>query len=324
MQINLVLPWSASREENRRYKRILSLLLAFTLVLGVVIPLLTVPEISREKAAEIPPQLARIIVEQRKPPPPPPPPVVKEEPKPKLEEKKPEPKPEPKPVPKPVTPPKVAPKEVEKARERAQQSGVMAMQDTLAAMRQSFSAADVATPTNLQKPSTGATAAGARVDRAMIAGKASATSGGIATAGLSRDTGGAGTLAQRGTTQVTSSVAALAGGASAKSSGASAKSGGSPARSDETIRAVLESSKGSLYAIYNRSLRQNPTLSGKVLFELVIEASGAVSSCRIVSSELGDADLERKLVARLKMLNFGAAAVAQYKSRWEVNFLPSG
>jgi len=113
----------------------------------------------------------------------------------------------------------------------------------------------------------------------------------------------------------------MAGGAAGATA---ARAGGNPARSDETIRAVLEQSKGSLYAIYNRSLRQNPTLAGKVLFELVIEPSGAVSACRIVNSELGDADLERKLIARLKLLSFGAASVAQYKSRWEVNFLPSG
>jgi outer membrane biosynthesis protein TonB len=359
---NLALPWSSSMQEDALYRRIVIALLVGFLLFGVVIPLISIPVPDRSKAEAIPAQLAQLVIEQRKiklPPKPKevPKPEVKPEAKPETPEAaKPEPKPEPKPVAKPVTlpPPKpvaqqpkpsqaqVSQQQVQQARARASQSGLMAMQSALAEMQQQSAnvSSVVATAPVLQagKPGDGGKVGSAanRVERSMITGKgAGSTSGGISTSGLSRDTGGSGGLAQRSTTQVTSPVAGMGGGpggvavggtgtAGAAGAGGGGRSGGNPARSDETIRAVLEQSKGSLYAIYNRSLRQNPTLAGKVLFELVIEPSGAVSSCRIVSSELGDADLERKLVARLKLLNFGSAAVAQYKSRWEVNFLPSG
>lgn len=356
---NLALPWSSSLQDDVIYRRLVMALLVVFVLTGIIVPLLSMPAIERSKAEEIPPQLARIVMEQRKIKLPPPKP--REEPKPEVkpevaaEAPKPQLTPEPKPVARPVTmpPPKpvaqpqktpAAPsqQQVQQARQRASQSGLMAMQSALAEMQQqsaSVSSVVATAPVMQAGPAgdggkVGSTAN--RVERSMLTGKASgSTSGGISTAGLSRDTGGGGGLAQRSTTQVSSPVAGLGGGPGGVAVGGSGtgaggagsgsgKGGGNPARSDETIRAVLEQSKGSLYAIYNRSLRQNPTLAGKVLFELVIEPSGMVSSCRIVSSELGDADLERKLVARLKLLNFGSAAVSQYKSRWEVNFLPSG
>lgn len=358
---NLVLPWSSAVQDDVLFRRIAIVLLAVLLLASIAVSMITVPVMERSKAEAIPAQLAKIVIEQRKiklPPKPKevPKPEVKPEAKPETpaEAAKPEPKPEPvaKPVklppPKPLvqqprpSPAEVSQQKVQQARERASQSGLMAMQSALQQMQQQSAnvSSVVATAPVLQAGTPGdggkVGSMANRVERAMITGKASgSTSGGISTAGLSRDTGGSGGLAQRSTTQVTSPVAGLGGGpggvavggagaAGAAGAGGGGRAGGNPARSDETIRAVLEQSKGSLYAIYNRTLRQNPTLAGKVLFELVIEPSGAVSSCRIVSSELADADLERKLVARLKLLNFGAASVAQYKSRWEVNFLPSG
>lgn len=355
---NLALPWSSSLQDDVFYQRLVMALLAVFLVFGIVVPLLTIPVPERSQAEAIPPLLAKLVIEQRKIQLPPKP---KDVPKPEAieaakPEAKPEPKPEsPKPEPKPIVKPRTVPpkpavqqptsaqvsqQQVQQARERAAQSGLMAMQSALAEMQQQSANVSnvVATAPVLQAGTPGdggkVGSTANRVERSMITGKgAGSTSGGISTSGLSRDTGGSGGLAQRSTTQVTSPVAgmgggpggvAVAGGAAKGAATGGGRSGGNPARSDETIRAVLEQSKGSLYAIYNRSLRQDPTLAGKVLFELVIEPSGAVSSCRIVSSELGDSELERKLVARLKLLNFGAASVAQYKSRWEVNFLPSG
>lgn len=357
---NLALPWSSSLQDDVFYRRLVMALLAVFLLFGIVVPLLTIPVQERSKAEAIPPLLAKLVIEQRKiklPPKPKdiPKPEAKPDVKPEVPAEAAKPKPEPKPVAKPVvmpapkpvvqqsrpSQPQVSQQQVEKARERASQSGLMAMQSALEEMQQQSASVSnvVAAAPVLQAGTPGdggkVGSSASRVERSMITGKgAGSTSGGISTSGLSRDTGGSGGLAQRSTTQVTSPVAGMGGGpggtavaggsAVGGAAGGAGRSGGNPARSDETIRAVLEQSKGSLYAIYNRTLRQNPTLAGKVLFELVIEPSGAVSSCRIVSSELGDADLERKLVARLKLLNFGAASVAQYKSRWEVNFLPSG
>jgi TonB family protein len=94
-------------------------------------------------------------------------------------------------------------------------------------------------------------------------------------------------------------------------------------RDQETVIRVLDGNKGRIYAIYNRALRKNPLLSGKVVLELSIDPSGKVTACRVISSELQDEELEGKLVARIKMLDFGAEKVPEYTFRYPIEFLPS-
>lgn len=64
-------------------------------------------------------------------------------------------------------------------------------------------------------------------------------------------------------------------------------------------------------------------LQGKVVLELKIAPSGEVVACRIVESELGEPDLERKLVARVRQFHFGAKEVEPMVVSWPVDFLPS-
>jgi protein TonB len=94
------------------------------------------------------------------------------------------------------------------------------------------------------------------------------------------------------------------------------------ARSEEDIRKVMDKNKGAIDAIYNRALRKNPTLEGKVVFKMVIEPNGRVSSASIVSSELEDPALERKLLSRIRLINFGAADVTQTTLNYSFDFLP--
>ena len=98
---------------------------------------------------------------------------------------------------------------------------------------------------------------------------------------------------------------------------------GKASRSIEEIKLVFERNKGAIYAIYNRALRDDPALQGKVVLELKIAPSGEVVDCRIVSSELKAAELERKLLARIRQFDFGAKDVEQMVVTWPVDFLPS-
>jgi periplasmic protein TonB len=86
---------------------------------------------------------------------------------------------------------------------------------------------------------------------------------------------------------------------------------------------VFERHKGAIYAIYNRALREDPTLQGKVVVELKIAPSGEVTSCRVVSSELKTPEVEQKLLARIRQFDFGAKDVDQMVVTWPVDFLPS-
>ncbi|WP_228705844.1 hypothetical protein [Marinobacter sp. es.048] len=47
-------------------------------------------------------------------------------------------------------------------------------------------------------------------------------------------------------------------------------------RAMSNIRKVFDAQKTELYSMYRRELRQDPTLEGKVLLELVIEPDGSV------------------------------------------------
>ena len=91
----------------------------------------------------------------------------------------------------------------------------------------------------------------------------------------------------------------------------------------EDIKLVFERNKGAIYAIYNRALRDDPSLQGKVVLELKIAPGGAVVDCRIVASELKAAELERQLLARIRQFDFGAKDVDTMVVSWPVDFLPS-
>lgn len=76
------------------------------------------------------------------------------------------------------------------------------------------------------------------------------------------------------------------------------------ATADEAVEQSFDRNKGAIYALYARALRDNPKLSGKVVFEIGIGTGGEVTACRIKSSELNDPDFEAKLVARIKLFRF--------------------
>ena len=123
---------------------------------------------------------------------------------------------------------------------------------------------------------------------------------------------GAGTEAGLPVRALITSNAAGGGGGSGKAS-----------RSIEEIKLVFERNKGAIYAIYNRALREDPALQGKVVVELKIAPSGGVVDCRVVSSELHAFELESKLLARIRQFDFGAKDVDTMVVTWPVDFLPS-
>ena len=217
-----VLPWALSPQDEARFKRILRRVLITSVILCLVLLLLPRPKEDRSAPVELPPRLAKLIIERE---PPPPKPVVKQEtPLPtqvaKADEARPVHKPEPAakapPVPEARRPvPNKPPGEVVgEARRKAAGVGLLAMKDQLAELR----GAPLAVQLNQNiKPGAGVgTGVGVGVgagkdpglpDRAMITSNATKGSGGINTASYSRDTGGGG-LAGRATTL----VAGVAGG----------------------------------------------------------------------------------------------------------------
>jgi TonB family protein len=97
-------------------------------------------------------------------------------------------------------------------------------------------------------------------------------------------------------------------------------SSGKASRSIEEIKLVFERNKGAIYALYNRALRDDPALQGKVVLELKIAPSGQVEGLRIISSELKAEELEKKLLARIRQFDFGAKDVDLMVVTWPVDF----
>jgi protein TonB len=346
-----VLAWAGIPADDKRFRRILHWVLGITALICLFLLLMPTPKEDRAKPAELPPRLAKLMIEQRETPPPPKPKVPEAVTKaPELKPGTPEPvRPEPPkkaaPVPEARQPqPNRPPGEVEGARRKAAGVGLLAMKDQLAELRGAPTAVQM-NPNIKQGPGVGAgvgVGVGAGTDqglpdRAMITSNATGGSGGINTAAYSRNTGGGG-LAGRATTLV-EGVAGGGGGGGAGGGGrggtgagsgqggggGSLQKGGSgkASRSIEDIRLVFERNKGSIYAIYNRALRDEPALQGKVVLKLTIAPSGEVTDVRIESSELKNPELERKLLARIKQFDFGAKQVDTMVATYPVDFLPS-
>jgi len=94
-------------------------------------------------------------------------------------------------------------------------------------------------------------------------------------------------------------------------------------RTISEIRETFERQKEAILASYNRALKSNPQLRGKIVLELQIASSGRVVDCRVVSSELRSGEFESTLLAIIRELDFGAKNVRPMTVAWPMNFLPS-
>jgi outer membrane biosynthesis protein TonB len=358
----LQLPWSSSHREDSRFRRLALIVTAVTIALSIAVRLMPMPEIEPSSVLQDA-QLARVILDKVNLPKPLPQPVPvkpKEMQKPlPVAEKKPVPVAPVRPV-KPVAvapsktakptrpgggggPNREAPVELmQQARDVAAKSGVLQFKDDLAEMRESIDVSTV-TKSNL----TRGVGKAEKTERSIIAGKATGGSGGINTAALSRDTGGI-ALSGRETTRIdgpegvygrgtagggvgggrgngvgSGSGDGVGPGKHGKKGDLVAGNGGSGGRSDESIRRVMDQNKGAIFSIYNRALRENPDLKGRFVFEMVIDPSGQVADIRLVSSELSDQGLIGKILARIRMITFGAEDVQRTRVNYSLDFLPS-
>lgn len=298
------LPWTSSDEERSRLRRLLFICFAITLVLSILLPLLPRPERRVDQVEDVPPRFAKLVLERKVAPPPPPPPPPKIEPTPQpIEQLRPA-QPQPAPV-----------ERVQDARKKAAQAGLLPFQDQLAALRDSAVLDKAAQTKNLVGKVGGTT----RAERSLITSKVGSGSGGINTAALSRGYGGgAGALSGHQTTQVASTLGGGAGADNVRRGG-----GGKASRSEEEIALVFDRNKGAIYALYTRALRDKPELQGKLVLELTIAPDGAVTRCEVVSSELNDPELERKLVARVKLFRFEAKDVGVITVTKPIDFFPA-
>jgi protein TonB len=303
------MPWLDDRED-RFFRRLSIGMLLLFVAAGVILNTLQLPEVIQKNLVDVSPRLAKLILEKQKVKPPP-----KPEAPPPEKEKQPEKKKE-------IEKPKVK-KEVKKdsAREAAKKSGLIALSDELDDLREIFNADDVPT---LPQQTTGSEAVAIASASDLLSSSAQQSSGGIQTNTLNRELKTS-ELAQRQTTQVESKIETNNNKlAKAEITQNSKSQGSGPGkRSADEIERVFQKNKGGIFNIYNRALRKNPSLAGQVVVELIIAPSGTVTRVKILSSELGDEALERKLVLKIKRFKFSKAKVAEITATYPIDFLPS-
>lgn len=303
MALELALPWSVNEAQDAKFTRTVKRLLAVLLVLFIAVPFLPTWDVKFGQIEQKPVVRTKVLIE---------PPAMPEIAKPVKEV-----------APQPVVPPQqktVQPKVTEQPA-AAPKSGSEAPRQELAALSSQLSAlrnkVDVSKLQNKNLSVKGGQAQA--TDRASL-GKESITktSGGLNNSDMDVEVKGA-ALAKYQGTSVNSPIAAM----DLPDEGSGYAEGSRGRRDMESIRRTIENAKGPVYALYAKALRQYPELSGKFVFELVVEPDGSISRLKLTRSDLGVKDLEEKMLAKLAAINFGKDSVSATAVQYTFVFIPS-
>lgn len=312
--------WELSEDADARFRRTVAAVGIPALILAILITLwqfqsqprgggtfdgALYAELLPEKQAEIAPQ--------------------EEEPKPAEKNEDKQQQAAPKTAAKPVEKEKPAPNPTETAREVASKSGVMAFADQLADLRdknlnQLNSNQPLASNSISSRGGIGGGAAGGAESLASSAAAGSGGIGGIGSGSVTSTQSGTG-VGNRRTAAVQSP---LGFGRDLSKPGLNGRNPNA-SRSLEEIQLTFDRNKAAYYAIFNRAMRENPSIGpGKVVVRLTIAPNGSVTDCQVVSSSFNDPDLERRIVERVKLMNFGAKDVPPFTyPNYPINFIPS-
>jgi len=359
----MIMPWTKEAESENRFRRAVLVALLLCLVLGGPVPLIKVPlpDIS-VAVVEIPKRLVKLVKKEpvmSAPVEKPVPKLAKAEPKQPKEEPK-----QTKETPKPRHEQQKANKRpkggstatkptkmagggggVSAARKKAKHVGVLAFSDAFKDLMKETPVAKLGTEARLSHKSE-RVAGRAVAQRSLVTRQAQdSSSGGIGNAGVSRNIGngnvdriggfgigigsgfgsgygngyGNGIGNGVGIARVKSTISNLEESSRPMSDGLAA------GRTDEEIQIVFDRYKAALYRIYNRELRKDPTLRGKILLRISIEPDGSVSMCRMESTDLKSPVLVAKIVERIKRFNFGPKeGVPKMTILYPIDFLPAG
>lgn len=318
------LPWAEGKQEFL-FKAILLSLLVVTLVLGVLIPNITLPEIQREQAEQLPAQLAKVIKRKKEAPKPKPKPlpkvqekIIEKKPEVKKVEAKPKPKVtakpvekvQPKPKPKKVLNKERTPERIKAAKEKAQKL-ISNFSNELADMQNMVDMSSLTVDSSLLTTAGGAaTEVGTVVDQSAVD-----RIGGINESQLTRETG-ADQLAEAG--RNTTKVKELPKGVMEKPK--EIKIAGL-SRSQMDIRRVFEQNKSRYDRIYRKALRSDPTLQGSVAFDIAISKAGDVTACNVSSTDFMDQKALKRMISTCKMMSFGSSG-AEDRIELPIAFYP--
>ena len=312
----LVMPWSRGYDEDARFRKSVLASLLVCLLLGWLFDIVDLPIPERAKLIEVPERVAKLVREELPPPKPEPEPIIEEpEPEPEEPELAEETPPEPEEIPEAVEQPVVAESAPVDTKEQVKSKGILAFREKFAARADLDTNAKLGSQARL---STAGENSVGRPERSMVTTSAPGSSGGINLSNISRDVGGGGDgIEGVAVSRVASSIGGGEGPDRPLSAGVSA------GRTDEEIQIVFDRYKASLYRLYNRELRKDPTLRGQLVLRLTIEPDGSVSMCELQSSDMNAPILSQQVVDRVKTFDFGAKDVGAMTIIYPIDFLPA-
>jgi hypothetical protein len=206
----------------------------------------------------------------------------------------------------------------------APQEATPAPPQGLLAFRDKLAVKEVASTAQLGKAARiNADESAARPDRSMLTSNVPGSSGGIQLADVSRGFGASGG-SERGAIQGTALTKASSNISTATAAARPLSDGPGLARTDEEIQIVFDRHKAALYRLYNRELRRDPTLQGKIVLRLTIEPDGSVSMSTVQSTEINAPELARQVADRVRSFDFGAKDVPAITIVYPIDFLPAG
>jgi hypothetical protein len=211
-------------------------------------------------------------------------------------------------------------------KEKVGKAGILAFKEQFASLAQDQSAPRLGADARYGAADDG----GRPLSHSELTTNTPGSSGGINVASLNHSVGGGGGGGGGGIgrggaggvsiARASSPIAGIGGGADRPK----ARSGPGAARTDEEIQIVFDRYKASFYRLYNRELRNNPTLKGQMVLRLTIEPDGSVSMCVLQKSDMDAPDLAAQVVDRVKTINFGAKEGVQAVTIvYPIDFLPA-
>jgi outer membrane biosynthesis protein TonB len=349
-----LMAWARGGEDDARFRRALAVALMLSLLFGVLLPMIELPLPKQFTPEDLPRRLVQFVRQEKAKRFPPP--VVEETAQeqipPEEQEQDPVEDPEPSEQPVPEDPtysadasqfeepdpsaqtdqfspeePAYAAAEPQQQRQ-VEKAGILAFRDKFASLAEDEVAPRLGADArygNADEPR-----GGQAPSRSMLTTNAPGSSGGINIASLSLGVGGGGGGGGGGQGsgggiqgvplgRPTSSIASIGPGGRP-----SARGGPGPSRTDEEIQIVFDRYKARFYRIYNRELRNDPTLQGQMVLSLTIEPDGSVSICKLRSSDMDAPDLAAQVVQIVRTINFGAKdGVKAMTIVYPIDFLPA-
>lgn len=311
---SLALAWQPKSKRDKPFLLFTLFIFVLSLGTGIFLSSIELPPEDPRRTVEIPDRIAKFILDK---------------PKPRVEIKKPVIK---KPIPKKPAPtvkrdqpkkPIKLTEAQEDARQNAAKSGLIALSDELADLMDTSSIDSMVGNSITRSDSSTQVAS---VDTQAFMAGAMEGSGGV---NVENNLSSVATTTRLNAGQPSVALAMIADRAAEGSGKADSKKNTikkprtGNIRSEEDIAYVVDKNKGKLQSIYRRARRNNPGIMGKIVLEITILPSGKVESVRLSSSELQNAKLEARIMARVKQFNFGVQNVKKVTVTYPIVFLPT-